>query len=74
LEDPAVSPTNNASEQTMRMSAVLRKVINGCRADWERVLFAAVRSLINTGKRQGLSAYQAIEKALSPVCSLFDPG
>ena len=35
---------------------------------------AAVRSVVNTGKRQGLSAYQAIQKALSPIASLFEPG
>jgi hypothetical protein len=29
---------------------------------------------VNTGKRQGLSAFQAIQRALSPIGSLFDPG
>jgi hypothetical protein len=29
---------------------------------------------VNTGNRQGLSAYQAIQKALSPLNSLFEPG
>ncbi len=56
------------------MSTVFRKVTNGFRSDWGRDLFAAVRSIVNTGKRQGLSAYQAIQKALSPVRSLFEPG
>jgi hypothetical protein len=42
--------------------------------DWGRDLFAAVRSVVNTGKRHGLSAFQAIQRALSPVGSLFDPG
>jgi transposase len=58
----------------MRLSTVLRKVTHGFRSDWGRDLFAAVRSIGNTGKRQGLSAYQAIQQALSPVRSLFELG
>ena len=74
LDDAAIPPTNNSSEQAIRMSTVFRKVTNGFRSDWGRDLFAAVRSVVNTGKRQGLSAYQAIRKALSPLSSLFEPG
>jgi transposase len=74
LEDASIPPTNNSSEQAMRMSTVFRKVTNGFRSQWGRDLFAAVRSVVNTGKRQGLSAYQAIQKALSPLGSLFEPG
>jgi transposase len=74
LEDDSVPPTNNSSEQAIRMSTVFRKVTNGFRSEWGRDLFAAVRSVVNTGKRQGLSAYQAIQKALSPLSSLFEPG
>jgi len=74
LEDASIPPTNNSSEQAIRMSTVFRKVTNGFRSDWGRDLFAAVRSIVHTGKRQGLSAYQAIQKALSPVHSLFEPG
>lgn len=74
LDDVAIPPTNNASEQAIRMSTVFRKVTNGFRSDWGRDLFAAVRSVVNTGKRHGLSAYQAIQKALSPLGSLFEPG
>jgi transposase len=74
LEDAAIPPTNNASEQAIRMSTVFRKVTNGFRSNWGRDLFAAVRSVVNTGKRHGLSAFQAIQKALTPMGSLFDPG
>jgi transposase len=74
LDDAAIPPTNNASEQAIRMSTVLRKVTNGFRAEWGRDLFAAIRSVVNTGKRQGLSASQAIQKALSPLGSFFEPG
>jgi transposase len=74
LRDASVPPTNNSSEQAIRMSTIFRKVTNGFRSDWGRDLFAAVRSVVNTGKRQGLSAYQAIQKALSPLSSFFAPG
>jgi transposase len=74
LEDGSIPPTNNASEQAIRMSTVFRKVTNGFRSAWGRDLFAAVRSVVNTGKRQGLSAFQSIQRALSPIGSLFNPG
>jgi transposase len=72
LEDAAIPPTNNASEQAIRMSTLFRKVTNGFRSDWGKDLFAAVRSVVNTGRRQGLSALQAIERAISGQ-SLFQP-
>jgi transposase len=74
LADGTIPPTNNSSEQAIRMSTVFRKVTNGFRSDWGRDLFAAVRSVVNTGKRHGLAAFQAIQKALSPMGSLFEPG
>ena len=74
LEDASIPPTNNSSEQAIRMSTVFRKVTNGFRSNWGRDLFAAVRSVVNTGKRHGLTAFQAIQKALSPMGSLFEPG
>jgi transposase len=67
-------PTQNSREQAIRMSTVLRNVTHGLRSDGGRDLLAAVRSVVNTGKRQGGSAYQAIQRALSPVGALFDPG
>ncbi|NJO70514.1 MAG: IS66 family transposase, partial [Oscillatoriales cyanobacterium RM1_1_9] len=60
-----------ASEQALRLSVIFRKVTNGFRSDWGRDLFADVRSIVNTGKRQGLSAFQAISAALNPAKSLF---
>lgn len=71
LEDTTIPPTNNASEQALRLSVIFRKVTNGFRSDWGRDLFAEVRSIVNTGKRQGLSAFQAISHALNPAKSLF---
>jgi transposase len=73
LEDTTIPPTNNASEQALRFSVIFRKVTNGFRSDWGRDLFANIRSIVNTGKRQGLSAFQAISRALDPSQSLFPP-
>jgi len=52
LRDASIPPTNNSREQALRMSVIFRKVPNGFRSDWGRDLFAAVRSVVNTGKRQ----------------------
>uniref|UniRef100_UPI0019524753 IS66 family transposase n=1 Tax=Halomicronema sp. CCY15110 TaxID=2767773 RepID=UPI0019524753 len=65
LEDETVPPTNNSSEQALRWSVVFRKVTHGFRSDWGAELFAQVRSLINTAKRQGLSAFEAISRVLT---------
>lgn len=65
LEDETVPPTNNSSEQALRWSVVFRKVTHGFRSDWGTALFAQVRSLINTAQRQGISAFEAIKRALT---------
>lgn len=65
LTDEAIPPTNNASEQALRWSVVFRKVTNGFRSDWGAELFAQVRSLVNTAQRQGISAFDAISRALT---------
>ena len=65
LEDETIPPTNNSSEQALRWSVVFRKVTHGFRSDWGAELFAQVRSLINTAQRQGISAFEAIARALT---------
>lgn len=71
LDDSTIPPTNNASEQALRWSVIFRKVTNGFRSNWGRDLFAAVRSIVNTGRRQGFSAFESILAALNPLESLF---
>jgi transposase len=71
LDDATIPPTNDASEQALRWSVIFRKVINGFRSDWGRDLCAAVRSIVNTGRRQGFSAFDSIPNALNPQHSLF---
>lgn len=66
LDDAAIPPTNNSREQAIRMRTVFRKVTHGFRSHWGRDLVAAVRAVVNTGKCQGISAYQTLQKALSP--------
>ncbi|MGJ3247082.1 MAG: IS66 family transposase [Elainellaceae cyanobacterium] len=65
LTDESIPPTNNSSEQALRWSVVFRKVTHGFRSDWGAELFAQVRSLINTAQRQGMSAFDAISRALT---------
>jgi transposase len=65
LTDEPIPPTNNSSEQALRWSGVFRKVTNEFRSDWGAELFAQVRSLVNTAKRQGISAFDAISRALT---------
>ena len=65
LDDETVPPTNNSSEQALRWSVVFRKVTHGFRSHWGAELFAQMRSLINTAKRQGMSALDAILRALT---------
>lgn len=65
LDDETVPPTNNSSEQALRWSVVFRKVTHGFRSTWGADLFAQVRSLVNTARRQGISAFDAIFRALT---------
>ncbi|MEM9153262.1 MAG: IS66 family transposase [Cyanobacteria bacterium P01_F01_bin.3] len=64
LSDETIPPTNNASEQALRWSVVFRKITHGFRSDWGAELFALVRSIVNTAHRQGISAFDAISRAL----------
>lgn len=65
VTDPTVPATNNGSERDLRPSVVFRKVTNGFRSTWGADFFAAVRSVIDTGRRHALSPYDAIRKALA---------
>ncbi len=65
LEDETIPPTNNRSEQALRPSVIFRKITNGFRSEWGSDLFACMRSLLDTAKRQGIGAFEAITRALS---------
>ena len=64
--------TNNTSERALRPSVVFRKVTNGFRSQWGGHLFAAVRSVVDTGRQNGLSVFQAIRATLDGN-SIFMP-
>jgi transposase len=73
MTERGVPSTNNGSERDLRPSTTFRKVTGGFRSDWGGHLYAGVRSTLNTGRRQGLSALQAIEAAINDQ-PLFRPG
>ncbi len=73
MTERGVPSTNNGSERDLRPSTTFHKVTGGFRSDWGGHLYAGVRSTLNTGRRQGLSALQAIEAAINGQ-PLFRPG
>lgn len=71
FDDREIEPTNNSSERALRPSAIFRKVTNCFRSEWGRDFYAAIRSVINTGQRQGMTAFESIEKALGADTSFI---
>jgi transposase len=80
LYDPAVPPTNNASEQALRHSVVQRKVTGGFRSDWGADAHATVTTVLDTTRKRGedllTTLYAAIGQpvALPPGLPLLAPG
>ena len=60
-----VEPTNNESERALRPSVIFRKVTNGFRSEWGANGYAALCSIVETGRRNGRSALQSIRDALA---------
>ena len=60
-----ISPTNNGSEQSLRPAVVFRKITNGFRSEWGAEFYAGIRSVIETGRRRGIGALEAIRLTLS---------
>jgi transposase len=58
-------PTNNESERALRPSVIFRKVTNGFRSLWGAKVYADLRSIVETGRRNGRSALTAIRAALT---------
>ena len=73
MTERGAPPTNNGSEQAIRPSTTLRKVTGGFRSNRGANFYANVRSVLNTGKRQDLSAFQAIQATIAGK-SLSQPG
>jgi transposase len=60
-----VEPTNNGSEQKLRLSVIFRKVTNGFRSEWGAKLYADLCSIVSTGRLHGRSPLAAIRDALT---------
>lgn len=60
-----VPPTNNVSEQGLRMSVIFRKVTNGFRSCWGAKVYADLCSIVATGRLAGRSPLAAIRDALA---------
>jgi transposase len=79
LYDPAVPPTNNASEQALRHSVVHRKVTGGFRSDWGAAAHAIVATVLDTARKRGdgllttLHAALGQPAAIPPGCPLLSP-
>ena len=64
VTDREVPFTNNESERALRPSVIFCKVTNGTRSEWGAECFAAVRSIIGTGRLNGLSPFDAIVRTI----------
>jgi transposase len=60
-----VEPTNNGSEQKLRLSVIFRRVTNGFRSDWGAKVYADLCSIVATGRLHGRSALASIRDALT---------
>jgi len=65
LFDPAIPPTNNASEQTLRQSIIDRKITQGSRSLLGRQWNARIWTVPATCRKQGRSAWQFLHAVLS---------
>ena len=65
LFDPAVPPTNNASEQTLRQSIIDRKITQGSRSLMGRQWNARIWTVLATCRQQGRSAWHFLQDTLS---------
>ena len=65
LDHPEVPPTNNGSERALRPGVVFRKVTNCFGSEWGAHLHSSVRTVIETGRRRGIGAFDAILATLA---------
>lgn len=65
MANSEIEPTNNGSERALRPCAVYRKITNGFRSEWAAKLYADIRSVVETARRRGLRAIDAIRLTLT---------
>ena len=67
LHDPAVPPTNNASERSLRPSVVHRKVTGGFRSEAFAHGYAALRTVADTARKRGQDVFTLLLAAAGPA-------
>jgi len=73
LHYAGVPPDNNACERALRPSVIHRKVTNGFRAEWAAKAYAALETVIETGKLQGRRTFQILVELMGkPVLHFLD--
>jgi transposase len=70
LYDPAVPPTNNASEQALRHSVVHRKVTGGFRSDWGAEAHAIATTVLDTARKRGENLLTTLHAALGAPAAI----
>jgi len=65
LFDPAVPPTNNAAERTVRTAVIDRRITQGSRSLMGRQWNARIWTVLDTCRKQSRSAWQFLQDALS---------
>jgi transposase len=70
LDDPAVPPTNNTSEQALRHSVVHRKVTGGFRSDWGAEAPAIMTTVLDTARKRAEDLLTTLHAALGPPASI----
>jgi len=65
LFDPAVPPTNNGGEQSMRQLVIDRRFTQGSRSLMGRQWNARIWTVVDTCRKQGRSAWQFLQNTLS---------
>jgi len=65
LFDPAVPPTNNGGEQSIRQLVIDRRITQGSRSLMGRQWNGRIWTVLDTCRKQGRSAWQFLQKALS---------
>jgi len=65
LFDPAVPPTNNAAEQTLRQAIIDRRITQGSRSLMGRQWNARIWTVLATCRKQRRSSWQFFQNALS---------
>jgi len=65
LFDPAVPPTNNGGEQSIRQLVIDRRITQGSRSLMGREWNARIWTVLDTCRKQGRSAWEFLQNALS---------